>query len=169
MNKKLIDSLVKLHEKEFGGKYIAPISRVDVEIISLLLKIIEKCGKSDILRVFEQYKIVADEDIRLKLDKIQANMETENQAEEFIRGIFGGRKTNVTIQFNDIETSCFMKSEIFSWMKTEDENGTPAILLNKGDIDATKHPLVYNTLLLYADEETRDEDFELIIKRKNGR
>lgn len=167
MNEEAIKKAVAQHEKSFSGKYINPISQVDVRIISTLLKILDKCGHGEVSQALEKYKAVSDEDIALRLEKINVNIDTENPIKDFFNGL-AGRRTKV-ITFSDMDCNCIELNVIFTWRKADDKYGNPGILLNEGDLDASKHPIIYNRMLSYDSEETRDDDFDLITKRKNGR
>lgn len=110
---------------------------------------------------------MSDEDIALRLEKINVNIDTENPIKDFFNGL-AGRRTKV-ITFSDMDCNCIELNVIFTWRKADDKYGNPGILLNEGDLDASKHPIIYNRMLSYDSEETRDDDFDLITKRKNGR
>lgn len=163
MNEEVIKNMTDLHCEVFGDRYINPISNGDIRIITLLLEILKKCGKEEVSRVFEKYKMVGDKDIEEKLTRLSLNIPTK----KLVGGVSVSTK-GVALLFGDFNHTCIKVSEIFSWEKTEDEYGNPAILLNGGSLDVTYRPLIYNTVLSYTDEHDRDDDFDLIVRRKNG-
>ena len=152
MNEKAIDDMVRLHEEAFGERFIQPVSREDVKTINLLIEVIGKLGRFDLVRVIEKYKTISDKDFHTQLEKLLASMRNESRV-----GFKAGGKQKV-MSFNDLD----------SWNKCEDESGNPAILLNEGDLDSTKKPVIFNKMLSYGDEVSRDDDFDLITAVKNG-
>jgi hypothetical protein len=162
MNEKAINDMVKLHEEAFGERFIQPVSREDVKTINLLIEVISKLGRFDLVRVIEKYKMIADKDFHVQLEKLLASMRNESRV-----GFKASGKQKV-MSFNDFDSTGIILREIYSWNKTEDENGNPAILLNEGDLDSTKKPVIFNKMLSYGDEVSRDDDFDLITAIKNG-
>lgn len=162
MNEKAINDMVRLHEEAFGERFIQPVSREDVKTINLLIEVIGKLGRFDLVRVIDKYKTISDKDFHTQLEKLLASMRNEGRA-----GFRTGGKQKV-MAFNDLDSTRIILREIYSWNKCEDESGNPAILLNEGDLDSTKKPVIFNKMLSYGDEVSRDDDFDLITAIKNG-
>lgn len=162
MNKKAINDMVRLHEEAFGERFIQPVSREDVKTINLLIEVIGKLGRFDLVRVIDKYKTISDKDFHVQLEKLLASMRNESRV-----GFKAGRKQKV-MTFNDFDSTRIILREIYSWNKIEDGSGNPAILLNEGDLDSTKKPVIFNKMLSYGDEVSRDDDFDLITAVKNG-
>lgn len=89
---KYLKSAVERYNKEFNKELlIHPISEIDVEIITELVQILKKSGRSDILELMKSYKELKDEEIRDQL--LQWNIDhpankvitTENKEEEPIK------------------------------------------------------------------------------------
>ena len=155
MNEKAINDMVKLHEEAFGERFIQPVSREDVKTINLLIEVIGKLGRFDLVRVIEKYKMISDKDFHTQLEKLLASMRNEGRA-----GFKTGGKQKV-MSFNDFDSSRIILREIYSWNKTEDENGNRALLLNVGDLDSTKKPVIFNKMLSYGDEVSREDDIQM--------
>lgn len=162
MNEKAINDMVRLHEEAFGERFIQPVSREDVKTINLLIEVIGKLGRFDLVRVIDKYKTISDRDFHVQLEKLLASMRNESRV-----GFKAGVKQKV-MTFNDFDSTRIILREIYSWNKIEDESGNPAILLNEGDLDSTKKPVIFNKMLSYGDEVSRDDDFDLITAVKNG-
>lgn len=162
MNEKAINDMVRLHEEAFGERFIQPVSREDVKTINLLIEVIGKLGRFDLVRVIDKYKTISDKDFHVQLEKLLASMRNESRV-----GFKAGGKQKV-MTFNDFDLTRIILREIYSWNKIEDESGNPAILLNEGDLDSTKKPVIFNKMLSYGDEVSRDDDFDLITAVKNG-
>ena len=162
MNEKAINDMVRLHEEAFGERFIQPVSREDVKTINLLIEVIGKLGRFDLVRVIDKYKTISDKDFHVQLEKLLASMRNESRV-----GFKAGGKQKV-MTFNDFDSTRIILREIYSWNKIEDESGNPAILLNEGDLDSTKNPVIFNKMLSYGDEVSRDDDFDLITAVKNG-
>ena len=162
MNEKAINDMVRLHEEAFGERFIQPVSREDVKTINLLIEVIGKLGRFDLVRVIDKYKTISDKDFHVQLEKLLASMRNEGRA-----GFRTGGKQKV-MAFNDLDSTRIILREIYSWNKIGDESGNPAILLNEGDLDSTKKPVIFNKMLSYGDEVSRDDDFDLITAIKNG-
>ena len=162
MNEKAINDMVRLHEEAFGERFIQPVSREDVKTINLLIEVIGKLGRFDLVRVIDKYKTIPDKDFHVQLEKLLASMRNESRV-----GFKAGGKQKV-MSFNDLDSTRIILREIYSWNKCEDESGNPAILLNEGDLDSTKKPVIFNKMLSYGDEVSRDDDFDLITAVKNG-
>ena len=162
MNEKAINDMVRAHEEAFGERFIQPVSREDVKTINLLIDVIIKLGRFDLVRVIEKYKTIPDNDFHMQLEKLLASMRNESRV-----GFKASARQKVMI-FNDFDSTRIILREIYSWSKIEDESGNPTILLNEGDLDSTKKPVIFNKMLSYGDEVSRDDDFDLITAIKNG-
>lgn len=162
MNEKAINDMVRAHEEAFGERFIQPVSREDVKTINLLIDVIIKLGRLDLVRITEKYKTISDKDFHMQLEKLLASMRNESRV-----GFKAGARQKVMI-FNDFDSTRIILREIYSWSKIEDESGNPTILLNEGDLDSTKKPVIFNKMLSYGDEVSRDDDFDLITAIKNG-
>lgn len=160
MNEKAINDMVRLHEEAFGDRLIQPISSEDVKLISSLLLFLDKYGLTGVSRIMDKYKTIADKDINLQVSKILLNI--NNNVKQ------GSKKCKKVIEFNDISFTRILSRDIYSWSKTIDEYGNASLLLNEGDLDVTRTPVIYNRLLSYDDDVKRDDDFEMITIIKNG-
>ncbi len=164
MNEKAINNMVKLHEEAFGGRFIQPVSREDVKLVSLLVQLLDKFNLTSVSRIMNKYKTIADKDINLQVSKILSNI--NNDVKQGV--LTGNKKRKRVIEFNDISFTRVLSENIYSWSKTIDEYGNASLLLNEGDLDVTRIPVIYNKLLFYDDEVKRDDDFEMITIIKNG-
>lgn len=168
MNEKAINTAVKLHREKFKGLYISPVSEADVKIVDLLMEAARRLGGPDVTGVMKDWKVVADDDVRKELEKVVVNI-IPPPIGNLLSQQGGGRGRSGVLTFNDFDASRCDATEVYSWKKTLDEFGNPGILINEGDLDATKRPAVFNWLLAYPSEEARDRDFDSITMQKNGR
>ena len=79
MNEKAINDMVRLHEDAFGERFIQPVSREDVKTINLLIEVIGKLGRFDLVRVIDKYKTISDKDFHTQLEKLLASMRNESR------------------------------------------------------------------------------------------
>ena len=168
MTEKAINTAVKLHREKFKGLYINPVSAADVKIVDLLMEAVRRLGGPDVTGAMRDWKVVSDEDVREELEKVVVNI-MPLPIGNLLSQQGGDRGRSRALVFNDIASSRCDARAVYSWKKTSDEFGNPSILINEGDLDATKRPAVYNWLLSYSSEEARDRDFDSITIQKNGR
>ena len=164
MNEKAIDNMVRLHEEVFGDRFIQPVSREDMKLVSSLVLLLDKSGLNSVSRIMDKYKMIADKDINLQVSKVLSNI--NNDVKQDV--LTGNKKRKRVIEFNDISFTRILSEDIYSWSKTIDEYGNASLLLNEGDLDVTRIPVIYNKLLSYDDDIKRDDDFEMITIIKNG-
>ena len=153
-----------LHEEAFGNRFIQPVSREDMKLVSSLVLLLDKSGLNSVSRIMDKYKTIADKDINLQVSKVLSSI--NNDVKQDV--LTGNKKRKRVIEFNDISFTRVLSENIYSWSKTIDEYGNASLLLNEGDLDVTRIPVIYNKLLFYDDEVKRDDDFEMITIIKNG-
>lgn len=164
MNEKAINNMVRLHEEAFGERFIQPISREDMKLVSSLVLLLDRSGLTSVSRIMDKYKTILDKDINLQVSKVLSNI--NNDVKQGV--LTGNKKRKRVIEFNDISFTRILSENIYSWSKTIDEYGNAALLLNEGDLDVMRIPVIYNKLLFYDDDIKRDDDFEMITIIKNG-
>lgn len=135
-----------------------------MKLVSFLVLLLDKSGLTSVSRIMDKYKTIADKDINLQVSKVLSNI--NNDVKQGV--LTGNKKRKRVIEFNDISFTRILSENIYSWSKTIDEYGNASLLLNEGDLDVTRIPVIYNKLLSYDDDIKRDDDFEMITIIKNG-
>ena len=155
MNKEVIEKILSEYERVVPKRYISLISKNDLAVIALLTGIINRIDGSILGKVFERYKMVSDEDFVKTLTLRAA-------------GVAVGLQKSKTRLFNfqDIHSTVIQLNLLYSYSKVYHDDMF-CLILNEGPVDMKKQPVIYNKIVYYNDEELRDLDFDLLIKKKN--
>ena len=168
------------YEKKVGKEFlINPISNVDAEVIVELSELLKKAGLSQVSAILKEYKFKKDVEIRdLLLDfntnfkerihpiaKLANKVATSPDSE-----ILEDEETEPEqrfIGFNDLRYTTIKKTLILGYrlltlIDQDTDVEYSSIIINECDVLATKKPMYDNLILSYEDEETRDEDVEML-------
>lgn len=164
---------IKTATRKFYGAFgdeelTSPISRVDIDIINELVEILKKKQVNEVVAIMNNYKTDSD---KVVLDKlVGVNNSLSQQVREESGGISSEMAAELNgidfyIQFNDTERRYIYRYDIVGHKSIDGcgkDNNQFGILLNECSADMKKVPMYANTLLLYDNEEDRDDDIEVI-------
>ena len=164
INNEHIQTVNKMYNSAVGDSFDAnPISKVDVDIINILLEMLNDYGHRDVVAVMNNYKVVGDEEVLNNLQHLlrefkQQQKEFEQNVEENDPG-----KLPYWLHFNDNNMTRLLRMNVISFsLLDNEEDGRYGILLNETHPDSNQIPIHANLLLEYYVEEQRDNDMRML-------
>jgi hypothetical protein len=169
MNQKAISQASERYDKEVKKDYLLkPISKEDINIIKELTELCKKANIKGVKETMDNYKVNPDKEISEQLLEISSNFkvrkekkivpyiedgDTETEEKNFYR----------MVKFCDSEQRRIYQPNIISYRKFYNEGSDEyGIFLNECDETLQRQPMHANTLLIYEEENVRDEDFKML-------
>ena len=174
--KSAADRYDKLKKSDY---LISPLSEVDGEIMVEIVELFKKVKANDVVAVLKQYKELKDTEIRdmllqLNIDKGKLTENKRQSNDELGSEIMPEEEEYPSmIQFNDYHSTCIKRTLILGYSKytlidKESNVPYPSILINHCDETATKKPMYANFVLVYDEEEEREEDLIMLMEEVNS-
>lgn len=139
---------------------IAPISKIDVDIVNELVELFKKIGVTEVPAIMNNYKLNPDESIIEKLTElnIKGNKSPSNDRES-------KDQLPYWIHFNDIDSNRILRFNLIHFKKIDSvghKKDKWGIMLNETPDNAKTVPMHSNSVFIYDEEEDRDEDMKLL-------